>query len=141
MCRTQHLLPQLQVVVRPMKSKCARRACRSYLETRLSGSLNTTDSYNSSRRRKQTYLRRRCWLWQSAAHCWRRWDEEISALARGCPALGRLQIIGTSVTLEGLRAIREHCKTLKEIELNADMFPGEDYEFFPPDVEVGINAT
>jgi hypothetical protein len=67
-------------------------------------------------------------------------DEEITALVRGCPVLRRLQITGTSVTLEGLRVIREHCKTLKEIELDSDMFPGEDYAFFPPDVEVGINA-
>jgi hypothetical protein len=68
-------------------------------------------------------------------------DEEISALARSCPVLRRLQITGTSVTIEGLRAIRKHCKMLKEIELDADMFPGEDYEFFPPHVEVGLNAT
>jgi hypothetical protein len=59
-------------------------------------------------------------------------DEEITALARGCPALWRLVIPRTSVTTTGLRAIRYYCGNLKEIELSSAMISDEGFvsDFF-----------
>jgi hypothetical protein len=68
-------------------------------------------------------------------------DVEITALARGCPALSMLSIQGTSVTEKGLRAIKEHCKSLQLIELDLEMFASGKLEagFFPPEVDVGVH--
>jgi F-box/leucine-rich repeat protein 2/20 len=44
-------------------------------------------------------------------------DEAITALARGCPNLTELGITRTSVTAQGMCAIREHCKSLRHIFL------------------------
>jgi hypothetical protein len=44
-------------------------------------------------------------------------DEAITALARGCPNLTELGIMRTSVTVQGMSVIREHCKSLRHIFL------------------------
>jgi hypothetical protein len=67
-------------------------------------------------------------------------DEEIIVLVRGCPALMFVNVSGTSVTAQGLRAIRAFCSDLQEIEFDASLFEEEfDEVYFPPDVTVKIN--
>jgi hypothetical protein len=56
-------------------------------------------------------------------------DQEIVALVRGSPELQRLDIKTTTVTELGLRAIRYHCKNLKDIMLDEDMSPGGEVVF------------
>jgi hypothetical protein len=48
--------------------------------------------------------------------------------------LRELVIPLTSVTIQGLRAIREHGKALRKFGLSAGLFPGAD--FFPSIVHV-----
>jgi hypothetical protein len=50
-------------------------------------------------------------------------DQEITALVRGCPALRKLNIGYTSVTIKGVRAIRDNCKNLQLITLDAERLP------------------
>jgi hypothetical protein len=70
-------------------------------------------------------------------------DGEITALVRGCPALWKLDIPGTSVTQQGLWEIREHCKNLKYIGLEEHMLPEGCHEsdFFPPGVRVRLTEV
>jgi F-box/leucine-rich repeat protein 2/20 len=72
--------------------------------------------------------------------CWIVGDEEITALACGCPDLQRLDIKDTAVAEDGLYSIREHCKKLKHITLDDGMYPGGvvDDSFFPAGVEVTL---
>jgi hypothetical protein len=62
-------------------------------------------------------------------------DTEVTALVLGCPVLTTLIMPLTSVTIQGLRSIREHGKALRKLGLSANMFPGVD--FFPSIVHVG----
>jgi hypothetical protein len=70
-------------------------------------------------------------------------DETISVLLRGCTALKWLDITGTSITVLGLRTIRDHCKQLKRITLGDGMFPDlvDDGGIFPESVEVYFRAA
>jgi hypothetical protein len=63
-------------------------------------------------------------------------DEGITALVCGCPALNHLYLRGTSVTVEGLSAIRVYCCSLKYLEVNESMYPAAEYDesFFPEGV-------
>jgi hypothetical protein len=72
---------------------------------------------------------RRCCNWRSAAplleeleisQCQNVGDHEIVALVRGSPELQWLDI--NTVTELGLRAIRDHCKNLKDIMLDEVAF-------------------
>jgi hypothetical protein len=68
-------------------------------------------------------------------------DIEINALVRSCPRLLRLSLLRTSVTAEGLRAVRDHCSKLEAINVDKCMFPvGEDHQcFFPSRVNVQVS--
>jgi hypothetical protein len=65
-------------------------------------------------------------------------DEEITALARRCPALRQIDIMGTAVRRTGLCAIRDHCSKLEVIVLNEYAYDArvEERGFFPATVEV-----
>jgi hypothetical protein len=67
-------------------------------------------------------------------------DEEITALVRGCPALRNLYVEGTSVTAVGLHAIRDHCRSLKHITLNKNVYSGAAHNgrLFPVYVKVSV---
>jgi hypothetical protein len=69
-------------------------------------------------------------------------DEEVTALARGCPALTRLDTTDTSVTIDGLRVIREYCQKLEMVHLSHYMLcsGGDKYDssFFPRRVTAHI---
>jgi hypothetical protein len=70
--------------------------------------------------------------------CWGVGDVEVTALVRGCPELTRLDITGTSVTVLGLSAIRDHCKKLARIALYKELYYNEAFtvSFFPVGVKV-----
>jgi hypothetical protein len=65
-------------------------------------------------------------------------DEEITALARGCPALKQRYISHTSITKQGLCAVRDHCRKLEYIAVEKSVFPegALDNDFFPEGVAV-----
>jgi hypothetical protein len=67
------------------------------------------------------------------SHCRDVGDKEITALVRGCRHLKSLRIEGTAVTLQGVRAVRDHCEALSRIGVDNSVFPSADfaYGFFP----------